>query len=358
MPLRRQPRSRTAAPSEPSSPAAGLRRQTSAVPSERRSGSAVQANLARLFALTDRQFGLAKWRQMRERGVSEGAIRRWTVARRLHLIHPGVYSVVPPSLMTAEAWHGAAILAGGDGACLCCGSAAWWAGLVKEAPPKIHVAVAWDLEEREGIAWHRIALREGERVLHRRLPMTAPVRIPLDVAGQSTLWELKGILAELEFHHGVGPAEVATTLRRGYAGSAKLRRALAEHTPALALTRSELEKLFARFLSDRGFALPAFNAAVGRSTVDAVYRAQGVVIELDGVRGHSGERRVLRDHRRDLHRRADGLLPIRYHFTQLVDPADQQLVEAELERLGIPREPRWATAGRRERRSAAAAKRR
>jgi hypothetical protein len=46
---------------------------------------------------------------------------------------------------------------------------------------------------------------------------------------------------------------------------------------------------------------------------------------------------VLRDHRRDLHRRADGLLPIRYHFTQLLDPADRVLIEAELERFGVPR---------------------
>jgi very-short-patch-repair endonuclease len=237
--------------------------------------------------------------------------------------------------MQVEAWHAAAILAGGDSACLCAQSAGWWAKVWPNRPQEIHVAVRHRHEHVPGIRWHRLRLRHDEIERFRRMPITTLTRIPLDLAADLSLWELKGVLAELEFHHGIGPDQL--TLRRGCPGSKKLRRAIAEHTPELALTRSHLEKAFAAFLSDHGFALPAFNHPVGKSTVDAVFDAQGVVVELDGVAGHSGERRVLRDHRRDLLRRADGLVALRYHHAQLIDPADGRLIEAELERFGVPR---------------------
>jgi hypothetical protein len=50
----------------------------------------------------------------------------------------------------------------------------------------------------------------------------------------------------------------------------------------------------------------------GASPIDAIYEKQRVAIELDGVRGHDS-------------------------YAQLVDPHDQDLIEAELDRLGIPR---------------------
>lgn len=345
-------------PDEPRSPTAVNRRQPSEVDADRRYTSTVRDNQVRIRTLTEGQFGLATWEQLRQRGVSEGAIRRWRDAERLFEIHPTVYSIVPPALMTVAAWHAAAVLAGGPGACLCAESAGWWAGVIKDRPPEIHVRTASDLKSPEGVVFHRISLREGEWGTMRGLPITAPVRIPLDVAPRMSRWELKGVLAELEFHHDLHPDQVARTLGRGRSGSKKLRQALAEHTPELALTRSELEKILARFCADRGFALPSFNARTGSATVDAVFWELGIVIEVDGVKGHSGERRILRDHRRDLHRRADGLLPIRYHYTQFVNPRDQQLVEAEFVRLGVPREPSWRAAGGREPRSSTAGNRR
>lgn len=301
----------------------------------RNQSSAVAANRNQISALARRQRGLATWAQLRRRGVAKASIHRALAAGRLHEIHRGVYSTIPPSLMQLDAWHAAAILAGGPQACLCHLSAAWWAKLIIRPPSRIHVAVTSDRTSVDGLHWHRLALTADERDRYNRMPVTAPHRIPLDLAADLSLFELKGILAELEFHHGIGPHEVS--LRRGYPGAAKLRRAVADHTPQLARTRSELERLFAAFLTDRAFALPEFNHPVGKSTVDALYPAQQLVIELDGVAGHTGERRVLRDHRRDMHRRADGLVPLRYHHAQLRDPGDRDLIEAELIRFGVPR---------------------
>ena len=52
------------------------------------------------------------------------------------------------------------------------------------------------------------------------------------------------------------------------------------------------------------------------------------------MKGHRGERRILRDHRRDLHRRHDGFTVLRYHYAQLTEDAD--LIEDELRRHGVP----------------------
>lgn len=246
---------------------------------------------------------------------------------------PGIYSTVDPALLSVEGWHAAAILAGGEDACLCAHSGAWWTKLTKHRPPLIHVATSCDREPVRGVRFHRLSLRADERIRLRKMPITDLRRIPLDCAKDLPLWDLKGLLAELEHHYDIGPDQLTT--RRGLTGSAKLRRAIAQHTPQLAETRSELERSFIRFLHDRGCRIPSFNHPIGLSTVDAVFEDQRLIVELDGVKGHGTERRILRDHRRDLHRRADGYHVVRYHFAQLTTDAD--LIEAELDRHGVPR---------------------
>lgn len=312
---------------EPSRPGTALRNQSDSVRRNR--------NLIDIVAA--QQFGQVRWGQLEEQGLAKATIARAVAAGRLRETFPSVYSVMPLALMGDEAWLAAAILAGGDGACLCAHTAAWWAGLLTRRPAAIDVAINCSLREVRGIRWHRLRLDGEERPRLRGLPITPLDRIPLDLAPSMTQFELQGVLAELEFHHGIGPEAVAAIPRRGYCGGAKLGRALAAHTPALAETREGLERVFAGYLMDRDFLLPRFNYPVGKSTVDAVYLDQRIIIELDGVKGHSGERRVLRDHRRDLHRRADGFLPLRYHYAQIINPVDQDLIEAELDRCDVPR---------------------
>jgi very-short-patch-repair endonuclease len=299
----------------------------------RRKSDAVAVNRRKVDAVAARQWGVVSAAQIARRGIDDAVVRRAVRAERLHPLHRGVYSTIPPSLLSVEGWHAAAILAGGTGACLCAESAAWWAKLRKDRPAEIHVAVTGAREPLAGIRWHRLKLRDDERVKLREMPITALERIPLDLAAGLSLRELKSVLAELEYHHGIEPASLIS--QKGYRGAAKLKKAIADHTPQLAETRSELEQAFIHFLKARGLELPEFNRGVSGTTVDGLYEALGIVIELDGLQGHTGERRVLRDHRRDLHRRADGLLPLRYAYAQLLDPRDSDLIEAELRRHGV-----------------------
>jgi very-short-patch-repair endonuclease len=273
--------------------------------------------------------------QLAARGVDDAAIRRAVASGRLFAVHRHVYSTIDPELLSTEGRLAAAVLLSGRGGALCATTAAWWLKLLPSPPAQIHVAVRQTRRPLDGIVFHELRLRRHERGRFKRMPVTSPQRTALDIAGTESLWTVKRVLAEMEFRFGIEAAGLLPLLRKGHPGSRTLREAIRQHTPQLAQTRSELEAAFAGFLADRRFKQPQFNHPVGKSTVDAVYPAEQVAIELDGVRGHKGERRILHDHQRDLHRRADGYLPLRYHFAQL--RLNPDLVDADLERAGIPR---------------------
>ncbi len=52
-------------------------------------------------------------------------------------------------------------------------------------------------------------------------------------------------------------------------------------------------------------------------TVDAVWRAERIAVEIDGHQGHGSRARITRDRRRELHLRAAGFVVIRYSEEQL-----------------------------------------
>lgn len=267
--------------------------------------------------------------------MSSSAISRAVASGRLFVVHRNVYSWVPPDLLSREGRMAAAVLLGGPGAALCKRTAAMHLGLMRGPwPVVIDVAVRARRAPIAAVRWHPLMLRPGDVIRHRRFSVTSPARTALDLATTEPLDDLLLVMAEAEYRFDVDAEAIAAGARQGHAGSAALRAAAARHTPQLAQTRSELELAFVRLLDAHALKLPQVNHPVGRSTVDAVYTEERVAVELDGVRGHRGERRILRDHRRDLHRRADGFLPLRYHFTQVT--AEAGAVADDLRRAGIP----------------------
>jgi very-short-patch-repair endonuclease len=300
------------------------------MPEARQSSRGIRDSIDELWR---RQWLVASAAQLKRRGMTKDAIGRAVAAGRLCRVHRGIYSAIPADLLSVEGRMAAAILLGGRGAVLCEATATWWLSLTKRRPPKIHVATRYARRPAEGIEWHRLSLRASDVMRHRGFPTTTPQRALLDLAAtKAPDSDLLRAMAEAEFHHGIGAAQLAT--QQGHPGSARLRCAIERHTPQLANTRSELEQAFVLLLRRRGLKQPLINHPVNRSTVDAIYDEERIAIELDGVRGHSGQRRILRDHRRDLHRRNDGFLPLRYHYTQITN--DEELVVGDLRRAGVP----------------------
>ena len=121
----------------------------------------------------------------------------------------------------------------------------------------------------------------------------------------------------------------------GRIGSTKLREALTRHEPKLAHTRSPLERLFLPLCERAGIPLPDVNVWIAGVLVDAVWREQKLVVELDGRDNHSSWAQIQRDRSNELILRGAGFEVVRYGTQQLEEhPA---LVESDLLRaLGLP----------------------
>jgi very-short-patch-repair endonuclease len=63
--------------------------------------------------------------------------------------------------------------------------------------------------------------------------------------------------------------------------------------------------------------VPEFNVWIEGFLVDAVWREQRVIVEVDGRAGHSSWARIRNDRRRDLALRRASYVPLRYVWEQV-----------------------------------------
>jgi very-short-patch-repair endonuclease len=110
---------------------------------------------------------------------------------------------------------------------------------------------------------------------------------------------------------------------------------MTDEKKALGVTRKELEKRFAEVLAGTDLPAPRRNADIavaGRFfEVDCLWRAQRLIIELDGGFVHGTWRTSERDRERDRLLVADGWRVVRITWRQLRD--DAPAVVADLRRL-------------------------
>jgi very-short-patch-repair endonuclease len=131
--------------------------------------------------------------------------------------------------------------------------------------------------------------------------------------------ELRRALAEADYRNPLSMPEIESVLKQGRHGSRALRRALAQHLPKLAHTLSVLEERFLELCQTTGLPLPEVNAQVGGMRVDAIWRQQWLVAELDGAAAHGGWAQVSRDRERELVLRRKGLRVVRYTWQQIIE---------------------------------------
>jgi very-short-patch-repair endonuclease len=237
-------------------------------------------------------------------------VRAGFLIRRL----PGVYAVghAAPSL-TAELT--AALLYAGPNAMLSHATAAWWVGLADYRPAVIHVSTPRRCAGLPGIVVHdRRALT---RSWHRELPVTPVGQLLLDLANHASAVDLRRALANAEYHGLLELDTLEALLGQGRAGTAALRAALEHHQPQLARTRSELERALLSLCERECLPVPDFNVWIEGFLVDAVWRQQRVIVEVDGRAGHSSWARIRTDRRRDLVLRRAGCVPLRYVWEQV-----------------------------------------
>ena len=169
-----------------------------------------------------------------------------------------------------------------------------------------------------------------ERAWHKGFPLTPPAHTLLDIASVIRFGELRRALAEAEYLRLVTLDEAEAVLGRGHPGSAALRAALECHRPQLAHTRSPLEEKLLLLCEHHSVDPPEMNVWVAGYLVDALWREQRVVVELDGHWTHAIPNRIEQDRRRELALRAAGYLVLRYTWAQITD--QPELVAADIKR--------------------------
>jgi very-short-patch-repair endonuclease len=270
------------------------------------------------------QHGVVSRAQLRLAGVGEGAIDRRIRLCRLHRVHRGVY-LVGHTVAPSRAREMAAVLACGPRAVVSHRTAAGlWALLSPDRLRAVDVTVveSW-AKSRPGVKVH-LARRLERRDLRQLdgIPITSPARTLLDLAVVVPTDAFERALAEAEARRLVRERDLKDVLsrNRGRRGAGVLRAFFVGQEAVLQRSRAER-----RLLSlVRAAALPApeLNTRLGRFEVDFLWRAERLVVEVDGYAFHGGRAAFERDRRRDAELQSEGLRVMRITWRQLVGEPD------------------------------------
>jgi very-short-patch-repair endonuclease len=215
----------------------------------------------------------------------------------------------------------AAILACGAGAVVSHLSAAHlWALLPYPAKPRpIHVTVSGRHPRHRGIRVHRVGRLDPRDVRTcGRIPATTPARTILDLAGTEPHRAFERALAEALAQRLVTRRHLEAALERsgGRPGVAVLRATLASEIKP-ALTRSEAEERLLSLIRSASVPSPEVNARLAEIEVDFLWRAERLVVEVDGFQYHSSRAAFERDRLRDAELQANGYRVIRVTWRQI-----------------------------------------
>jgi very-short-patch-repair endonuclease len=282
--------------------------------SESTLGNRTRIHLIRVLRLAERQWGVvARW-QLEQCGLSSAAISRWVASGRLHRIYPGVYAVGHRAICT-EGRLLAAVLYAGPGAALSHASAASWWGLLSYLPSSTHVCSPVQRQSPKGVCVHRA--KRIDRVMRHGIPVTPVARTLVDFASIAPLESVRKAVAEADYWRILDLSAIDALTGMGRAGSTRLKRALELHRPQYARTLSPLEDRFLDLCRRHRIPLPEVNLTVCGYKVDALWRAERVIVELDGRSAHGTDARMERDRGRELALRAGGCWVLRYSWRQV-----------------------------------------
>ena len=270
---------------------------------------------AAIAALAARQHGHITRAQLIALGLGPGAVKHRVRLGRLIRVYAGVYAVGhrPANPVDRAA---AAVLACGRGAVLSHGSAASLWGLLSWEMP-FEVSVRED-RARLGITTHRIRTLERSEVrTHLGIRVTTPARTLLDIAPRFDDAALTRAVNDLRLAGHLSTRQLAEVLERtrNRPGLKRLRQIVEGSTTAP--TRSAFEDEFRKFAERFGLPSPEINARVSGREVDALFRAEGVIVELDGYRYHGGHEAFERDRERDAASLEEGYETVRITWQRL-----------------------------------------
>jgi hypothetical protein len=247
--------------------------------------------------LAERQCGVAAYWQLRELGLGADAIAYRLRSGSLHQLYRGVYAV-GHTVLSLEGRLIAAVFSAGPHAVLSHRSAAMLWGLLADSSPIIHVTTPdRGRTSKDRVRVHRVrALHPADVAVVDNIPVTSVARTIFDLAATDTPRQLRYALDQAE---RLRLLDVRAFERfRGRPGSKPLTAALAAMSePANA--NPGIERLFIALCDAGGIPRPEMNVLVEGYSVDAVWRKQKVIVELDSRSHHMTTRAFEEDRERD-----------------------------------------------------------
>lgn len=291
----------------------------SQAPSGHSSAPAASDRDAVIGSLAARQHGVVARAQLLRAGLPRHAIDYRVKRGRLRCLHRGIYRVGPVrGRLESEA---AAVLACGETAVLSHRSAGHlWEMLRGRPEDPVEVSIGrGDRNPGPSVRVHRVTgLAVDETTEVQGIPVTTPARTVLDLAASVGEWELEQALARAE-RSGRGVLQELETLLMRYprrSGTRVLRAILARDAEP-ALTRSVAESRFLALIRSAELPEPEANARIQGYEVDFLWRAQRLVVEIDGFEFHSSSSAFERDRLRDGALIAGGWRVLRVTWRQL-----------------------------------------
>jgi very-short-patch-repair endonuclease len=301
--------------------------------------------------LVRRQHGVVTHAQLRELGMSAGAIRHRVASGRLHRVARGVFAVGRPDLDDRGRWM-AAVLACGPHTLLSHRSAAALLGVRKARQGPVEVVVPAHLPRRcPGVRVHRRSggwagggggasssrdpdgyerygtdpLRPG---LVDEIPVTGPAVLLVDLAGCLPTGQLEAAINEADHLDLIDPEALRAAIDGlPYRPGVRRLRTLLD-TASRALTTTALERSLLPLAEAAGLPLPETQAHLGGHRVDFYWAELGLVVETDSLRYHRTAFKQAADKRRDNAHAGSGLTTLRFSHGQVLH--EPGYVSAEL----------------------------
>jgi hypothetical protein len=218
----------------------------------------------------------------------------------------------------------AAVLACGPDAVLSHRSAAALWGLRPTGRSGIEVTAPRGRHGHHGITLHRVRqLHPHDRARREHIPVTAVPRTLLDLAEVVRVGQLERAVEASERLRLFDLAAVQALLARspGRHGLAPLREVIAAYVPQ-PVTRSEFERCLLPFCDAWGIRRPETNVVVEGHEVDALWREERLIGELDGRAFHDTAAAFERDRLRDTDLQLAGYKVLRITWRRLTrEPA-------------------------------------